>query len=56
VVTITSNDLRLLDTVLIGKTINAITPLLGYTAGRKLVCIGVELNATDETILIRAYG
>lgn len=56
IVEIISDDLRFLNTVQLGATINVITPLRGYTAGKKLVCIGRELNASDETLLIRAYG
>jgi hypothetical protein len=56
IVSITCLDMSLFDTIKIGSTINVITPLLGYGAGKKLTCIGIELNANEETILIRAFG
>lgn len=56
IVNVTVSDIRLLDTLAIGQTFEVITPLLGYTTGKKLLCVGIEFNAAEETLLIRGFG
>lgn len=56
IINITSDDLRLFDSINIGSTFKVITNLLGYISGRKFICISNELNAVDETLSIKGFG